>query len=153
MLQPKKRGAPRARKAPVVEEPAPKKKKKSDVLVALALALKCNHQSTLVLRCAGRTDRRWDGVSRPSSMVWVPEIACGYPKGTNKTTTGTCMFRDTEPSKDGVYTFDKVNYKKPGVDGRPSNYRQEKTGEVVYYREVEESDVEAIKKAFPDLAF
>ena len=57
------------------------------------------------------------------------------------------MFDNATPSAEGVYTLDKVNYKQPGVDGRPSNYRQEKTGEVVYYRKVEESDVEAIKKA------
>ena len=92
-------------------------------------------------------DRRWDG-SRP-----IPEVACGYPAGTHKKSTGTCMFRDTEPSEVGIYTFNKVNYKKPGVDGRPSNYHQEKTGEVVHYRPVEESDVEAIKEAFPHLVF
>ena len=122
------------------------------MLVALALALKYGHRSTLVLRCLGAKNRRWDG-SKPIPRVWVPEVACGYPEGTHKKTVGSSMFRDTEPSKDGVYTFNKVNYKKPGVDGRPSNYRQEKTDEKVHYRLVEESDVEAIKKAFPDLAF
>ena len=121
------------------------------------MALKYGNRATLVLRCLGKKNRRWDGVTKPSSMVWVPEIACGYPTGTNKTTTWTCMFRDAKRqgklSKDGVYTLNKVNYKKPGVDGRPSNYRQEKTGEKVYYRKVEESDVEAIKEAFPYLVF
>ena len=105
-----------------------------------------------MLACAGEHDCRWDG-SRLISKAYVPEVACGYPKGTHKKSIGTCMFRDTEPSKDGVYTFNKVNYKKPGVDGRPSNYRQETTGEVVHYRKVEESDVAAIKEAFPHLVF
>ena len=129
------------------QAPAPRKKNKSDQLVALALALEYGNRSKLVLRCAGpgRMGRRWDG-SKPIPRVWVPEVACGYPEGTHKKTVGSSMFRDTEPSKDGVYTFNKVNYKKPGVDGRPSNYHQEKTGEYVYYRPVEESDVEAIKK-------
>ena len=96
----------------------------------------------------GEDDLRWDGVTKPSPKTWVPEIACGYPKGTHEKSTGTTMFRRAEPSELGVYTLDKVNYKQPGVDGRPSNYRQEKTGEVVHYRLVEESDVEAIKKKF-----
>ena len=77
----------------------------------------------------------------------------GYPKGTEKKTVGNKMFDRATPSEDGIYTFDKINYKKPGVDGRPSNYRQEKPDEKVHYRLVEESDVEGIKKAFPDLAF
>ena len=122
------------------------------MLVALALALKYGHRSTLVLRCLGALDRRWDG-SKPIPKVWVPEVACRYPKGTHEKRTGFFMFRDHTPSSKGVYTFDKVNYKKPGVDGRPSNYRQEITGEVVHYRLVEESDVEAIKEAFPHLVF
>ena len=53
------------------------------------------------------------------------------------------MFRDTEPSKDGVYTLDKVVY-----ESAKQGKHTKKTGEVVYYRLVEESDVEAIKKAF-----
>ena len=58
------------------------------------------------------------------------------------------MFRDTEPSKDGVYTLKKIVYE-PGKQGKHTK----KTGEKVYYRLVEESDVEAIKKAFPHLVF
>ena len=131
------------------QAPGPKKAKKTrEPLVALAMALDFKHNSKIVLACVGAKDRRWDGVSRPTSMSWVPEVACGYPKGTHEKSTGTCMFANATPSKKGIYTLDKVNYKKPGVDGRPSNYRQEKTGEVVYYRKVEKSDVEAIKKAF-----
>ena len=146
MLQPKKRGAPRARKALVVEEPAPKKKKKSDVLVALAMALDFKHNSKIVLACVGAKDRRWDGITRPISKAWLPEVACGYPKGTHKKTIGTCMFRNAELSKDGVYTLHKIAYE-PGIQGKHTK----KTGEKVYYRKVEESDVKAIKQALPDL--
>ena len=82
----------------------------------------------------------------------MPEVACGYPQGTHEKKVGNgvgnTMFSNRTPSAKGVYTLDKVNYKKPGVDGRPSNYHQEKTGEYVYYRLVEESDLEAIKKKF-----
>ena len=46
------------------------------------------------------------------------------------------------PSAAGVYTFKKIVYE-PGIQGKHTK----KTGEKVYYREVEESDVEAIKKA------
>ena len=48
----------------------------------------------------------------------------------------------------GIYTFPKVNYKK--IEKPYTS--QEKTGEYVHYRLVEESDVEAIKEAF-DLVF
>ena len=58
------------------------------------------------------------------------------------------MFRYAKLSKDGVYTIEKIAYE-PSKKGKHTK----KTGEEVYYREVEESDVEAIKKAFPDLAF
>ena len=106
--------------------------------------------STLVLRCMGVHDRRWDGVSRPISKAWVPEVACGWPKGTHDRQIGNNMFRRNTPSAKGVYTFEKINYS-------AEKYRkcepQPKTGEKVYWRLVEESDVEAIKKAFPDLAF
>ena len=134
------------------QAPAPKKAKKKpekalDPLVALALALKYGNRSTLVLACAGEHDRRWDG-SRPISRAWVPEVACGYPKGTHEKTTGRTMFRDHTPSDVGVYTFPKINYK-PIKRGQ----HHEKTGEEVYYRLVEESDVEAIKEAFPHLVF
>ena len=84
-------------------------------------------------------------------MAWVPEIACGYPKGTHACpklrTVGNSMFRHATPSEEGIYTLHKINYK-PIKRGQ----HHEKTGEV-HYRLVEESDVEAIKKAFPDLAF
>ena len=126
--------------------PGPKKKKKPkktlDPLVALAMALDYNHQSKLFLRCMGAKDCRWDG-SKPIPKAWVPEVACGYPKGTHEKTTGLTMFRDHTPSDVGVYTFNKINYKpvKPGQ-------RQKKTGEFVHYRKVEESDIPAIKKAF-----
>ena len=54
------------------------------------------------------------------------------------------MFLRTTPSAEGVYTFPKIIYeptKKPNANNK-------KTGEYVHYRLVEESDVEAIKKAF-----
>ena len=78
-------------------------------------------------------------------MVWVPEIACGYPKGTHleRKTTGRSLFANAELSKDGIYTLHKINYK-PIKRGQ----HHEKTGEKVYWRLVEESDVEAIKEAF-----
>ena len=82
-------------------------------------------------------------------MAWVPEIACGYPKGTHEKSTGTTMFHRAEPSELGVYTFPKIIYDESLKRGQ----RYEKTGEKVYYRKVEESDVEAIKKAFPHLVF
>ena len=142
--QPKKRGPP-----PVVlelddgeeVEPAPKKKK-SLLLARLAQALRRGSQrSTLVLRCLGEHDPRWDGVTRPSSMAWVPEVGLGYPEGTHEKPVGRGMFLRATPSAEGIYTFPKINYKpiKPGQ-------RQKKTGEVVHYRLVEESDVEAIKE-------
>ena len=81
-------------------------------------------------------------------MAWVPEIACGYPIGTHQKTTGANMFGRTVP-KQGVYTFPKIIYDESLKRGQ----RYEKTGEKVYYRKVEESDVEAIKKAFPHLVF
>ena len=86
---------PRA-KAPV-KAPAPKKakkkpEKKSEALVALALALKYGHRSTLVLRCLGAKDPSWDG-SRPIPERWVPEVACGYPIGTHEKTVGSDMFQ------------------------------------------------------------
>ena len=52
------------------------------------------------------------------------------------------MFDIVTPSTKGVYTFHKINYKPIVKRGQ----KQKKTGEVVYYRLVEESDVEAIKK-------
>ena len=112
-----------------------------DPLVALALALDFMHNSKIVLACVGENDRRWDG-SRPISKAWVPEVACGYPTGTHKKTVGNCMFRDTKPSEEGVYTFRKIVYV-PGKKGHTK-----KTGEVVHYRKVEESDIPAIKKKF-----
>ena len=124
------------------QAPAPKKKKKSDVLVALALALDYGNQATLVLRCLGKKNRRWDG-SRPISKAYLPEVACGYPIGTHEKKVGNCMFRDRTPSAEGIYTLDKINYK-PIKRGQ----HHEKTGEKVYWRLVEESDVEAIKEAF-----
>ena len=60
------------------------------------------------------------------------------------------MFNNATPSAEGVYTFHKVNYSEEKCRKRNP---QPKTGEVVYYRLVEESDVEAIKKAFPHLVF
>ena len=80
-------------------------------------------------------------------MAWVPELACGYPKGTWKKTVGNSMFRRATPSEEGVYTLRKIVYV-PGKKGHTKKAKGE-----VHYREVEESDVEAIKKAFPDLAF
>ena len=117
-------------------------------LAALKRALKYGNRSTIFLRCMGEDDCRWDGVTRPSSMAWVPEIACGYPIGTHQKTTGANMFGRTVPKK-GVYTFPKIIYDESLKRGQ----RYEKTGEKVYYRKVEESDVEAIKKAFPHLVF
>ena len=142
------------------QAPAPKKKKAAQPQpewhARLATALDFKHNSKIVLACVGANDRRWDG-SRPIPKAYVPEVACGYPQGTHEKKVGNgvgnTMFHNRTPSAKGVYTLDKVNYKKPGVDGRPSNYRQEKTGEVVHYRLVEESDVEAIKEAFPHLVF
>ena len=58
------------------------------------------------------------------------------------------MFLNTKPSTHGVYTLSKVNWK-PIKRGQ----HHEKTCEVVHYRLVEESDVEAIKEAFPHLVF
>ena len=58
------------------------------------------------------------------------------------------MFRDHTPSSAGVYTFRKVVYE-PAKKGKHTK----KTDEVVHYRLVEESDVEAIKEAFPHLVF
>ena len=110
-------------------------------MARLAMALKYGNRATLVLRCLGAKNRRWDG-SRPIPEAWVPEVACGYPTGTHKTSTGTSMFRNTEPSAEGVYTFNKIAYE-PAKKGKHTK----KTGEKVYYRLVEESDVEAIKKA------
>jgi len=68
--------------------------------------------------------------------------------GTHEKTVGSDMFQIKTPSIKGIYTLSKVNYK-PIKRGQ----KHEKTGEVVHYRKVEESDLEAIKKAFPDLAF
>ena len=132
----KKKKAPRVEAAPATTlKPT----------VALAMALKYGHRSTLVLRCLGAKDRRWDG-SRPVNKARVPEVACGYPKGTHKKSpaAGACMFLRATPSKKGIYTIPKIVYeptKKPKANNK-------KTGEVVHYRLVEESDVEAIKKAF-----
>ena len=161
MPQPKKRGPP-----PVVLEldndgaprvvleldddeeevkPAPKKKK-SDVLVKLALALKYGNRSTLVLSCLGVLDRRWDQKT-VTTISRVP-LSMGYPPGTEKTTVGNSMFRNGTPNEHDVYTFEKIVYE-PGKRGKNTK----KTGEEVYYRLVEESDVEAIKKAFPHLVF
>ena len=117
-----------------------------DPLVALAMALGHKHNARLVLACVGRLDRRWDG-SRPIPKAFVPEVACGYPKGTHEGQIGKGLFQNFKPSAKGVHTFPKINYK-PLKKGQ----HHEKTGEV-HYRLVEESDVEAIKKAFPDLAF
>ena len=75
-------------------------------------------------------------------MSYVPELGCGYPKGTHEKTTGCSMFEQSTPSAKGVYTFPKINYK-PIKRGQ----HHEKPGEYVHYRLVEESDVEAIKKA------
>ena len=49
------------------------------------------------------------------------------------------------PSEEGVYTFRKVVYE-PGKKGNTK-----KAEGSVHYRLVEESDVEAIKEAFPHL--
>ena len=54
------------------------------------------------------------------------------------------MFSRTKPSKDGIYTFPKIVY-----DPSKKTYaNNKKTDEVVHYRLVEVSDVEAIKKKF-----
>ena len=106
------------------------------------MALDYSYASKLVLACAGEHDPRWDG-SRPIPKRWVPEVACGYPTGTYKKTVGNSMFDNATPSAEGVYTITKVVYE-PSKRGKHTK----KTGEVVYYRKVEESDVEAIKKAF-----
>ena len=73
-------------------------------------------------------------------LNYVP-LSVGWPEGTEETTVGACMFRDTKPSKDGVYTFHKIVYEpiKPG-----QHYK--KTDEVVHYRKAKESDVPAIKE-------
>ena len=112
-----------------------------EALVALAVALKYGHRSTLFLRCLGAKDPSWDG-SKPIPTAWVPEVACGYPKGTHKTKTGNSMFDNATPSAEGVYTIEKIVYV-PGKKGHTK-----KTGEVVHYRKVEESDIPAIKKKF-----
>ena len=62
------------------------------MLVALALALDYGNQATLVLRCLGKKNRRWDG-SRPISKAYLPEVACGYPIGTHEKTVGSDMFQ------------------------------------------------------------
>ena len=107
------------------------------------MALDFKHNSKIVLACVGENDRRWDG-SRPISKAWVPEVACGYPKGEHKKKTGNNMFINYTPSADGVYTSHKINYKPVVKRGQ----HQKKTGEVVHYRLVEESDIPAIKKKF-----
>ena len=83
-------------------------------------------------------------------MVGLRRVALhiGYPPGTEKTTTGILMFHNAEPSAEGVYTFKKIVYE-PAKKGKHTK----KTGEKVYYRKVEESDIPAIKKAFPHLVF
>ena len=76
-------------------------------------------------------------------LNYVP-LRVGYPPGTEEKTTGNMMFLRATPSAEGVYTFKKIVYepaKKPKANNK-------KTGEVVHYRLVEESDVEAIKKKF-----
>ena len=130
------------------QAPAPKKAKKKsektpEALVALAMALKYGHRSTLFLRCLGAKDPSWDG-SKPIPTAWVPEVACGYPKGTHKTKTGNSMFDNATPSAEGVYTIEKIVYV-PGKKGHTK-----KKGEVVHYRKVEESDIPAIKKKWPE---
>ena len=82
-------------------------------------------------------------------LNYVP-LRVGYPEGTEETTVGNCMFRDkfNPPSAEGVYTIAKIVYE-PAKKGKHTK----KTGEVVYFRKAKESDVEAIKKAFPHLAF
>ena len=80
-------------------------------------------------------------------LNYVP-LRVGYPPGTEEKTTGNMMFLRATPSAEGVYTFKKIVYE-PAKKGKHTK----KTGEKVYYRKVEESDVEAIKKAFPHLVF
>ena len=107
------------------------------------MALDFAHNSKIVLACVGAKDPSWDG-SKPIPKAWVPEIACGYPKGTHEKYVGKDMFKNATPSAEGVYTFKKIVYepaKKPKANNK-------KTGEVVHYRLVEESDIPAIKKKF-----
>ena len=144
--------------APIVAVKPPKAKKAkkekeeeteetSNLVRRLAYALTGSGKSTLIMRCAGEEDPLWDG-SRPISVAHLPEVACCYPAGTHKKKTGNTMFGRAVPKK-GVYTFPKIIYDESLKRGQ----RYEKTGEYVHYRKVKESDVAAIKKAFPDLDF
>ena len=129
-----------------------------DRLVALALdvlrvgagLLRLGVQQLVGLGAQGEVDVFADLCGNVTYEVsWKrTQVACGYPTGTHEKKVGNSMFRDTTPSKNGVYTFDKIAYE-PSIKGKHTK----KTGEVVYYRLVEESDVEAIKKAFPHLVF
>ena len=75
-------------------------------------------------------------------MNYMPK-RIGYPEGTEETTVGANMIRDTEPSDEGIYTFEKINYSEEKFRKREP---QPKTGEFVHYRKVKESEVEAIMK-------
>ena len=91
----------------------------------------------------GENDPRWD--KKTVTTTGRVPLSVGYPPGTEETSIGNNMFRRNTPSAKGVYTFEKINYS-------AEKYRkiepQPKTGEKVYWRLVEESDVEAIKEAF-----
>ena len=135
------------------EEPAPKKKKKKATRpptgswrVRLANALDLHGGVDLARACLGKNDPRWNE-TLPLAVRDVP-FRTGYPAGTEKTSTGRSMFRDTEPSAEGVYEFHKIVYE-PGTKGKHTK----KSGEKVYYRKVKESDVPAIKEKFPHLVF
>jgi hypothetical protein len=170
--QPKKRAAPRARNAPrkarppkkgkapfyPSSEPAPKKGKKltvrqrpnSQILESRALlakALGLDARSDLALACLGENDPRWDG-TRPLWVAHVP-LRIGYPEGTYDTSVGRSLFsKRAKPSAKGVYTIEKIIYE-PSIKGKHTK----KTGEKVYYRKVEESDIPAIQAKFDDLVF
>jgi len=155
---------PAAKKAPAQKAPAPKKPRKRGPwderraaaraakrppLARVAVAFEYKHNATLALIC--EEDGRWTGeMPKPLSHAHVD---VGYPMRAGNTvgrgvgnTVGNDMFRDTEPSKKGVYKvykFRKINYK-AGVK------HQEKTNQVIYMRKVEESDIPAIKKKWPE---
>ena len=137
--------------------PAPKKAKKKpektpEAVKALKRALlrsssSARAPSPLVLTCVGENDPRWD--EETVTILSRLPLYVGYPEGTEKTSVGNDHFKKATPSAEGVYTFKKIVYDESLTRGQ----RYEKTGEKVYYRLVEESDVEAIKKAFPHLVF
>ena len=137
----KKPSQPPTKKAK--KEVPSRRRRKKGPLVLLARALdpsKTGRPPTLYLACLGRNHPTWNDTP-PVGVNYLPS-RIGYPEGIEKTTTGHSMIRDTEPSDEGVYTSEKINYKK--IDKPYTSH--EKTGEFVHYRKVKESEVEAIMK-------